>query len=258
MAGIHFLSENQIDNATLSITTGAANAQFPLSNIQNDSPSIKFRSTGNTVVILADMTTTRTVDAMSIVGDPTGTFGVTAVEFKFSLTTDFSGSTAHNATLNSENNFGFKLLTSAETARYAQITLTGTGSFSELSNVFVGEAINLTNMNLSIPSFNYGHDDQSTIKTNRYGQRFIDTRNKIKNIAGSLEFLNATEQDQIETMIRAKALSKPLWIIVDSAGVSATDAEYKFSMYGYLTDMPEWSAAGNFHYNTSISMQEAI
>jgi hypothetical protein len=36
MSGVNFLSENLIDNATLSLTTGTENSQFPLSSKRNN------------------------------------------------------------------------------------------------------------------------------------------------------------------------------------------------------------------------------
>lgn len=258
MAGINFLSDNYVDNADLSITTGSENAQFPLNNILNESPSVKFRSVGNTVVVLIDMTTTRTVDALALVGDSVGEFGVTDAEFKLSLTTDFSGSTAYDLDLNAENNIGYLLLSSAETARYAQLTLTGNGSFSEVSNIFVGEKVNLPNMNISISSFKYYFTENSKINKNKYGQRFIDTRNKVKHLAGGMDFLNKTEQDEIDTIIVRHGNSQPIWVIVDEDGTSMTDSEFKLSMYGYFTKLPQWSANGNFHYSTTIDIEEAI
>lgn len=258
MAGINFLSDNQLDNAALSITTGSANVQFPLSNIQNESPSLKFRSVGNTVVILADMTTTRTIDALALVGDPTGTFGLTSVEFKFSGTTDFSSSMAYNPALDSTNNFGFLIMSTTETARYAQITLTGTGTYSEISNIFIGQKINLTQINLTIDSFKYGYKDKSVIRKNRYGQHFIDERNRVKFLSGSLEYLNKTEQESIDDMYIRHGRSKPIWMIVDAGAAGMNSGQYKLSIYGYFNRSPRWSFSGGFHYSSNLRIDEAI
>ena len=62
MSGINFLSDNFVDLADLTITTGAANAQFPLSNIQNISTAKKFRSTGSAVVIELDLQQTKGIN----------------------------------------------------------------------------------------------------------------------------------------------------------------------------------------------------
>ena len=130
MSGINFLSDNYTDNANLSITTGAENTQFPLGNLQSDSPSYKFRSTGNTVVVEMDLSTTRAIDTIALVGDPTGSFGVTAVSVKTSVTTDFSLSTPIPISISSEHNLGIEFITEVS-HRFVEITLTGTGSYCE-------------------------------------------------------------------------------------------------------------------------------
>lgn len=257
MAGIKFLSDNYVDESTISITTGSENAQFPLTNLQNESPSVKFRSTGNTAVIVIDLLTTRAIDSIGVVGDPTSTFGVTQVDAKTSVTTDFSGSPNINIPLNAEQNIGYVFITPV-THRYVQLTLTGTGSFSELGAVFVGEAISLTQQNLSTGSFRYGYTDRSRVEQNKYGQKFIDKRNQQKDISGRIEFATKDEQETLDDMFIFHSTNKPLWIIVDENSDGLNEGQYKLTLYGYLSEHPDWSASGGQTYNTSITMNEAI
>lgn len=257
MAGIYFLSENHVLTADLSITTGAANAQFPLSNIKNDSPSIKFRSTGNTVVIELDLLQTRTLNAVALMGDPVGTFYLTNATLKTSTTTDFTLSTPVVLDISADHNIGYSLFGSVS-HRYAELTLTGTGSFAELGTLFLGQAINIAQNSLSIGSFKYGYKDKSVIAMNRYGQRFIDQLNLVKMLGGGLDYCTKAEQEELDDMFIRHGESVPLWMIVDPNNDGMNEGQYKLSIYGYLTEVPMWSAHGGQHYSAEINIEEAV
>lgn len=257
MSGINFLSDNLVDNSTMSITTGAENAQFPLSNLLNESPSNKFRSVGDTVVVEFDLFQTRTIDTIALVGDPTGTFGVTDVIVKTSVTNDFSLSTPISITLSPEQNMGWEFITEVS-HRFVEMTFTGTGSFSEVSNIFIGQRINLAQNNLSIGSFRYGFTDKSVVRKNDYGQHFIDTRNMTKFLAGGLEFCNKTEQEILDDMFLSHGRNKPIWMLVDSLSEGMNVGAFKLTVYGYLLRTPRWSASGGNHYNANLRINEAI
>jgi hypothetical protein len=257
MSGINFLSENLADVATLSITTGSENAQFPLSNLKNNTTTRKFRSVGNTVVIVADLLQTRAIDTFALVGDATGSFGVTSVSIKTSVTLDFSSSTSIPIAISATENIGYEFITPVS-RRYVEITLTGTGSFSEISKIFIGERINLPDLSLSIDSFGYGRQDLSKVKENDFGQRFIDKRNKVKLLDGGLEFATLTEQEILDDMFTVHGISEPLWIIIDPNSDAINDGQFKLAMYGYMDKMPKWDANGGKQYSTSIKMSEVI
>lgn len=257
MAGINFLSENLGDIATLSLTTGTENAQFPLENLKINTTTKKFRSVGNSVVIVADLLQTRNLDSFAIVGDATDQLGVTTVSIKTSVTTDFSGSTAIPVTLSSEENIGYEFFT-AVNHRYLEITITGTGSYAEVSKFFIGERINLPDMSFSISSFKYGRRDQSQVKENDYGQRFITTRNKVKMLSGNFEFATLSEQETLDDMFTQHGRSLPIWIILDPNSDAMNDGKFKLGMYGYMDEMPSWDAVGGKQYNSDMKMSEVI
>ena len=257
MAGISFLSRNLLDDANISITTGSANAQFPLSNLKNPSPSKKFRSTGNTVVLVLDLLQTREIDMFSIFGDTTGVFGVTACSIKTSVTNDFSLATPVSVPLYPEQNMGY-VFNTLVSHRYVEVTLTGTGAFCEVGAIFLGKRVDLEQNNLSIASFKYEYDDLSDISRNRYGQKFIDDLPLVKSIGGRLEYCNKTEQAQVDNIVLYNGRKRPLVMVVDQAGIAMEDSESKLTIYGYLTSMPSWTANGNFHYSTDIEIEGAV
>ena len=256
VCGISFLSENLMDQAVLSLTTGTANAQFPLTNIQNEATAIKFRSLENSVVILADLQQTRDIDSFAIHGDSNEEFGLTSVSIKISGTTDFTSSTAIPIAVSGQDIMGYEYIT-ATTGRYVEITLTGSGSFAEVSNIFIGERINLEQNNLSISSFRYGYTDRSKSSTNQYGQVFVDERNILKMLQGRMEFCTKSEQETLDDMFIRHRRVKPLWVIVDKDSNGMNRGNYKLTVYGYLNRVPEWTASGGNHYNATIKVDQA-
>lgn len=256
MAGIAFLSENFVDSSNLSLSTGTENAQFPLDNIKNDANAVKFRSQENSIVIVFDMQQTRAIDSFAIHGDTNGTLGLTTASIKTSLTTDFSGATAIPIALSAENLIGYEYFTEVS-HRYVELTLTGTGSYAEVSTVFIGKRIELEQMNLSIDSFRYGYRDNSTTSNNRYDQMFVDKRNSTKFVSGAMEYCTKSEQETLDEMFRRHQRSEPLWMIVDKDSLGMNDAQYKLTVYGYLQDVPLWTANGGFHYSANIRVNQA-
>lgn len=256
MSNIKFLSENLVDNATITLNDGTANAQFPLVNIQNESPSIKFRSIESTVKIQFDMIITRDVDSLALVGDPQSSLGIVTANLRHSATTDFSSSPVIPITLSSEFNMGIEFFASVS-ARYWELELTS-GTNVELGNIFIGEVLNLPFQNYSIGSFSYLHTDNSTIRGNQYGQNFIDVRNLQQKLRGSIEYADKTEMQILDDMFKFHGRHKPLWVIVDSQDGALSDGLFRFSTYGYLEQFPTWQASGAQHYNTTMTIQEAI
>lgn len=257
MAGISFLSENLTDEAVYTITTGAANAQFPIENLKSDFTTKKFRSTGNTVVFEVDWQQNRDIDFLALAGDATESLGVTAVSVKLSITTDFSSSLVYNLDLSAEHNVGFVSFDSV-TARYAEVTVTGTGSYSEIGKMFIGSRVNLDQNSISISSFKFGRNDNSSIRQNKFGQKFIDIRNQTKTISGSIRHMNATETDTVDDLYVRHGKHKPIWLVMDENSAAMTEGKYKLTVYGYFSSDPSFSAAGGQNYNVNISLDMAV
>lgn len=254
--GIAFLSDNLVDTAVMSLDTGTENAQFPLQNLKNEAAAKKFRSQENNVVIVFDLQETRTINTIALHGDTNENLGLTSASVRTSLTTDFSGSAVTNIPLSAEDIMGYVYMTSVD-HRYVELTLSGTGVYAELSNIFIGERIELLQQNLSISSFKYGQRDKSRVSENDYGQVFVDKRNKIKTLGGTLEFCILSEQEILDDMFTKHGKSEPLWMIVDKDGEGMTRGEYKLTIYGYLQQRPNWTASGGKTYNASVSMNQA-
>jgi len=257
MSGINFLSENLTNEATLSITTGAENSQFPLSNLQQESTTKKFRSTGNTVVIEVDLGQTREIDTFAIVGHAVDGLGITALSIKTSVTNDFSGSTAIPITLSTEFNMGYEFITQVE-HRYVELTVTGTGSYCELSNFFIGKRTNLPLNSFSISSFRYRNDDRSETQFNDYGQQFSNILNYRKRLVGTIEYCTKSEVETLDELFLAHGRHDPLWVIIDPDSDAMNNGNYKLTMYGYMEKMPSFNAVGGQLFNTSMELNQVI
>lgn len=257
MSGINFLSDNQVDYGTFTITTGAANSQFPISNLQLAPTSKKFRSTGNTVVFEIDLGTNRNLDTVAVVGDASGDFGITAMSIKTSLTTDFSLSPQIDVDLSSEHNIGYKFFT-AVAHRFVEVSLTGTGSYAELSNVFIGERLNIPQNSISIGSFRYENNDRSDVKENEYGQKFINGRNKQKSIGGTIQYCTKDEFEFLDDMFLYHGVTKPVWMILDPDDFAMNDSSFRLSLYAYFDKIPVWSASGGQTYNCTIKLDQVV
>lgn len=253
---VTFLSDNLVNDAVISLTTGTENAQFPLANIKNEATAVKFRSQENSIVILFDLQQTRTIDTIAIHGDVNSDLGLTSASIKTSLTTDFNGATAIPIALSAEHLMGFEYITSVD-HRYVELTLSGSGVYAELSNVFIGQRIEILQNNLSISSFEYAHNDNSAISRNKYGQIFVDKRNSVKSVAGTIEFCTKAEQLTLDEMFRRHLTHEALWMIVDKDSEGMEEGQYKLTTYGYFQSSPRWSAAGGQHYNVDVRITQA-
>lgn len=255
MSQLTFLSENFVNDASLSVITGTEDAQFPVDNIKDIRTTKVFRSTDNTVEIQVDLLVTQAIDSFAIVGNSAEGLGFTALTIYGSASTDFSLSTPIVIDLNAENNIGFKLFDEVP-FRFWKLEFTGTGSYTEVSNIFLGKKEQFTENSFSINSFRYSNDDISRVRKNSFNQPFVDRRARIKNINGRLLHMNADEYDIVNEIIVRHGTTEPIWIITDPEGCSATDAEFVFSMYALIRKIPNISSSGFGLYNASFTLEQ--
>lgn len=250
------MNDNLFLNASLSMIVGTENSQFPLTNMQHDFTTKTFRSNENSIEILVDLQSTIDVDSFAIVGSSVTGLGLTSLSIYGSATTDFTGATEIVVDLSSEHNFGFNLF-STQSFRYWKIEATSAGSYVEISNLFLGERTELTNNGLDMSSFTYATADNSNISSNRYGQRFIDSYNKIKEVSGTIRYANKAELDTLDDIWLQNGRSIPLWVMVDPDDCIITDGKYKMSGYFYFTKDVSFRSSGPSLFDLNIDLGEA-
>lgn len=255
---MNFLSDNRMLQATLSMDTGTENAQFPLTNLQNDFTTKVFRSNENTCSILVDIGASEAIDSVAVVGSAITGLGFTSMSIYGSPTTDFSGSTEVVVDLSAQYNFGFNLFTSTGSHRYWLIEVTNTaGDYVELSNIYLGINEQITTNGINTESFVFTEVDNVNISLNDYGQKFIDKVNKIKYLSGNVQYVNSTEFTTMNDLYVQNGKSTPVWFILDCEDTLGTDSKYIFSGYFYFQTDFQWKGAGPGLYNVSLSFMEA-
>ncbi len=258
MSNLTFLSDNRIKESSLSMLVGTENSQFPLSNIKHDFTTKVFRSNEDTIEILIDIQQSAAINSFSIVGSSVSGMGFGDISLYGSPTTNFTGATEIEIDVNANYNFGFKLWESAGSFRYWKLVINNTGGdYVELSNIYLGIRTELTN-GIDLNSFKYTEVDNSQIKTNNYGHKFIDKYNKSKILSGQVKFLNKSEFDTLNNLYIQHGKSIPIWVIVDPDGVMATDGEYIFSGVFYFEKDLQYESSGPFLYNVNLLFSEAM
>jgi len=252
-----FLPDNRVIGSTLSMVVGSENASFPLTNIEKDFTTQVFRSNETTVEILIDLQATATIDAFAIVGSSSTGMGFTTMSIQGSGSTDFTSATVIPIDVSAEHNFGFSLFTGVA-FRFWKMTITrSTGTFIELSNIYLGTKSQLLQNGFSSASFVYTNISNAKITKNRFGQKFIDRYNNINEIVGSIEFCNSAEFDAINDIYLQHGKTTPLWVIPDPTSVLATDGKFIFSGYYYFKNNSKWKSVTTGLFTTSITLTEA-
>lgn len=252
-----FLADNRVLDATFSMVTGTENAQFPLTNLTHDFTTKTFRSNETSIEILVDLQATTSIDSFAVVGSSVDGLGVGALSIQGSATADFTGATTITIDLSAEYNFGFKLFDAAS-FRYWKIIASNTaGSYVELSNIYLGAKTQLLTNGFSTQSFSYVSSDNASVSMNRYGQRFIDYYNRRNTLSGAIEHATQAEFDEINDVIMQHGTTQPLFFVLDADGATATDGEFLFSGYFYLTEDLAWTFSGPQLYNLTLTLEEA-
>lgn len=240
---------------TYSLLAGTANSQFPLTNIKHPFTTKVFRSAGNTIEVMIDTKTSTTKNMFAIVGSSIDGLGFTSISIYGSNTTNFSASVQIPIDVNSIYNFGFKKFSDVS-FRYWKVSLTGNGSYAEISNIFLGEQFGLTTNTLSISGFEFFNTDNTKVSRNSYGQEFITTYNKIKTVKGNIDYINREEFDLLNYLYNTHGVREPLWMIYDENDSTAIDGKYIFSGYYKFSKSPGFKAVGGQLWNSALVFKE--
>lgn len=255
-----FFSYNWIkqDATDLIIEDLKENPYFPLSNIKHDFSTKVFRTLDgiSTVQFIVDIKATAPIDACLVKGSNIDGFGVTSILLEGSGTLDFATpAVSVNLELNHENNLGHAFFTESD-CRYWRFTLSNSGNYVELANVFLGRGIYLQNNNIDY-GWKYQNEDNSKIERNRYGQAFIDKANNIKSLQLKFNLLTKDELKILNEVFERHGKFEPVWIILDPDETIYEDMEL-FAGQFYFKERPEYLNSGFSLYNVDFSLNEVI
>jgi hypothetical protein len=245
---------NLVDKDTTLLTASDEDAFYPVENIQDARSTKVFRSTTASASVVFDFITTEEVDLICVRPNIRTGFG-----FNGSLTieanaTDNWGAPAFSTTLtpNTEFNFGYLNLASAESYRFWRITGTGT-SYLELSNIFFGQKIQ-AGKNISF-NWTYNNTDNSKLTKNKWGDVFIDSYGSLQNINGEIKLLTSTEREAINEHFNFVGKTKPFVVIMDNQELFSTDSE-EFAGFFRFKARPGFTNLAFGYFNTKIQLIE--
>ncbi len=257
MSKMTFLSNNYTDEADFSIISGGEEAQFPVENIQHPFTTKVFRSTSDVSEILIDLHITTSIDSFAVVGSTIDGIGFTTATLYGSPTVDFTASTPIEIDLSAEHNFGFKLFDVA-VFRFWKLELTNTAGFCEVSNIYIGKKTEISDNAISVDSFSYSQNDNSNISKNEYGQKFIDVRNTIMSLGGTVKYANSSEFETLNDIHVYHGKHTPIWFILDPDGTMSNNSQYLFSGYFHFAKDFNWKSSGPRLFDITIELEEAV
>ena len=253
---LKFLSNNLIDAAVLTAST--ENAQYPVSNIKDARRTKTYRSTSNSDNIVIDLGTAESCEYFSVVDNWQNGFGVTSITIEANPT-DSWGSPAFSTTAILDTTFGVsvKAFSTAQSYRFWRIVLTSTIGYCEIANLFLGTAIEITTNGVGY-NWLYKNNDLSDIKTNRYGQRFIDDIGTQKQLSGlQFQVMDKDEMDKIFSVYDVNRTVKPFFVYFPLEADSLSNNDNRYNGFYYFVSSPSFANINSGYYNTSLDLIEA-
>ena len=251
---IRFLSNNLVETAVLTAST--ENAQFPVSNIQQDFRTKVYRSTSNTDNVVFDLGSIEPVDYVGIADNWQNGFGVSTITIEANAT-DSWGSPAFSTTLTFDSKFGIGIKSITEQSyRFWRFSFTSTLGYCEVSNLFIGKAVNIDTNGIDF-GWAYKNRDMKNFKTSRYGQEFIDDVGQRKELNSiKIKVMNTTELDSFFEVFDTIRTIKPMFIDFTDPDNTISNNNNRFNgVYKFLNEptTPNFSAG---FWNTSFRLKE--
>lgn len=251
---ISFYSDNLVDQAN--VTVSSENLLFPKSNLKDSRRTKIFRSNSNSDSIVFDFQETSIVDSILLVDDHRNGFGFSIAILEMNGTNEWSDPAFSQAiTINHAQGFAFAEFPQ-ESYRFARLVLSSTLGYCEVSKVFIGKKIAFANgMGINL-GWTYQDKELSTIKENRYGQKFIDVITRQKQINFSITSMDPDELDQVLEIYDNKGSTKPFWMRLGCADM-INDQDRFAGMY-YMTAVPGITNRSFALYDISMTIEEAM
>ena len=253
---IRFFYFNLVEQDSTVITGGSENSLFPANNLKDPRSTKVYRSTTASDNIVFDFVTIEEVDSILIRGhlfDGLGFNGSLTIEAN---ATDSWGAPAFSTTLtpNSDFNFGYLSLSTAQSYRYWRVSGTASATF-ELADIFIGKRFE-SSRSIS-RSFTYDNRDLSTFQRNRYGQKFVDEIADQKTISGNINLVDKSNIDDFIAFIDFVGKKKTFWMILDEDECVINDFE-RFAGKFSFNRKPRLTHVIKGIYNTRITMEEYL
>lgn len=252
---IRFLSNNLVSNSIL--TPSSVNAQFPVSNINDDRRTKAYRSTSNSDNIVIDLGNAEFVDSFMIVDNWQGGWGVTTLTLEANGTDEWT-SPAFSTVIDLDSKFGVGVKEFPEVSyRFWRLVMTSSLGYCEIANIFLGKASKVETNGVSY-NWNYSNADLSNRSVNRYGQEFFDeigTQKSLNNL--SFRIMNKDEMDIILDIWDNNLRSMPFFVYFPLETDNLVNNDNRYNGMYRFSRQPQFTNINSGFYNTSLSLLEA-
>jgi len=251
---VRFYAVNQVYGANL--TGSTVNAQFPVSNVQDDRRTKVYRTTASTGSLVLDFGASQEIDSFMIVPHSLDGFGINSLTLELNATNEWSSpAVSQSITLDSTFGVGKYEFDTVQTYRFARLVFSSTLEYCEIANFFIGKRIELSTNDFGYP-INYKQISRKNIAINRYGQKFIDEINTQKSFSGSINTMTLNEVDQVFEMLDYNSTTIPVYINFESTAM-LNDTDRINGMY-YIASDPDISYIEGNYWNISLNFEEAL
>lgn len=250
---ITFYSDNLLSEADL---LGDENALFPLSNLKDARRTKVFRSLTNQSQIIIDHGSVKAMDSIMVVDSPRTGFGVSSLTLELNSTNNWA-SPAFSIELEINQTHGIAFAEfETKNFRFARLVMTSNNSYCELSNLFIGEKISFENGTGIDLGWSFKDKELSTIKENRYGQKFVDVITRQRELDFSIRSMNKDELDQVLQVYDSKGLTEPFFARIKAQDI-VNDAD-RFAGMFFLSSIPGITNRTFGLFDISFNLEEAM
>ncbi len=253
-----FFVENLVQGSLKSasstdIPLSPVNAQFPLSNLDDDRRTKVFRSTTNNVSIVFDLGIARDINSILIVDSGIGSFGFVTADIQFNAVDSWGSIPSQSISIDPIFGFANLLLTSVEHVRFVRLTLNNTAGYCELSKIFIGEDVSVGELSFSYP-ITFRQNNNATMQKNRLGQKFFDEINSQKELEGSFNTINKEELESLFEVFDYASFTRPVWIFFPEGQITTNN--HRLCGYYYLKDDPSMQLLPANYWNVTLKFEE--
>lgn len=220
---------------TASVTPSTENAQYPVSNLNDDRRTKVYRSTSNSDNVVFDLGSTEDVDAVCISPNWQTGFGFTAITIEANAT-DSWGAPAFSQSFTFDSTFGVGIteFSATQSYRFWRLVITSTLGYCELANVFIGPKTDISTNGIA-DGISYQEMDLVNRRTSEYGQEFIDditTQTRLDSM--QYNHMTTAEVTQFLSIYDNVRSVTPFWVRFKNLDSVLDDADrysgiYKFS-----------------------------
>jgi hypothetical protein len=249
---ITFYANNLVDQSTL--TASSENLLFPLNNVKDQRRTKVFRSNSNSTTVVFDTMETSEMDSFIVVAHTKLGFGISTLTIEANATDDWSSPPfTTTVTLNTKHGIGITELATPINYRFVRFVMTSTLGYCELSKVFIGKK--------TVPSrgLNYNwtfkNADISSVKENRYGQKFSDIIGTQRIFSGLIQNLDDVNLELLLGITDIKGLVNPFFVKIGCQEAMADP--YRFISMVFFSSVPTNTNRHYKNWGFTVALEEA-